>query len=294
MGMLRSYLSALSKLRNAEARSEARWRISRVAQIPAFVRHRSEFTNVYHCCVYRTGSQWLRGLLSDWRVYRSSGLRTLTYQEHLRGRIDPRPLTERMFDDPFPEHRIVTPLYCSFPNFRDIPKPDAYRAFFVYRNPRDVLISTYFLRRNTDTLGNDPEDRAYLQSAPIDDGLIAVIDRSERTGVFEAFRSWHAAEQEDPNVRLVRYEDLTGDVGTMEMEKLFSFCDIALKPAATAELMEKFSFARLSGGRRKGQSDHSSHYRSGVAGEALKYFAPRVENRFRQAAGDILDLFRYE
>jgi hypothetical protein len=292
--MLRSYLSALSKLRNPEARSEARSRISRVAQIPAFVSHRSEFTNVYHCCVYRTGSQWLRGLLSDWRVYRSSALRTLTYQERLTGRIDPRPLTERTFDSPFPEHRIVTPLYISFGNFREIPKPDAYRAFFVYRNPRDIVISTYFLRRNTDTLGNDPEERAYLRSAPIDDGLISVIDRSERTGVFEAFRSWHAAEQEDRNLRLIRYEDLTGDIGVTEMEKLFYFCDIALTPAETTKLMERFSFARLSGGRRKGQTDRSSHYRSGIAGQGRKYFTPRVEDRFRAAAGDLLDLFRYE
>jgi Sulfotransferase domain len=294
MPMLRSYLSALSKLRTAEARSEARWRIRRAVQIPAFVSHRSEFTNVYHCCVYRTGSQWLRGLLSDRRVYRGSGLRTLTYQERLRGRIDPRPVTERTFVGPFPEHRIVTPLYLSLDNFRAMPKPDAYRAFFVYRNPRDVLLSTYFLRRNTDTLGNDPEDQAYLRSASVDDGLISVIDRSDRTGVFEAFRSWHAADATDPNVRLVRYEDLTGDAGLGEMEKLFSFCDIAVEPAETAELMAKFSFARLSGGRRKGQSDAASHYRSGVSGQGREYFTPRVEERFQEAAGDLLTLFRYE
>jgi hypothetical protein len=294
MVMLRSYMTALSKLRTSEARAEARWRIGRALQVPAFVSHRSEFTNVYHCCVYRTGSQWLRGLLSDRRVYRGCGLRTLTYQERLRGRIDPRPLTERTFARPFPEQRIVTPLYQSFENFRSMPKPPAYRGFFVYRNPRDVLISTYFLRRNTDTLGNDPEDRAYLQAVAMDDGLVSVIDRAERTRVFDAYRSWHAAEDQDPNVRLVRYEDLTGDDGVREMEKLFAFCDIEMTPAETSDLMAKFSFARLSGGRGRGESNASSHYRSGVTGEGRKYFTPRVEERFRQAAGDLLTLFGYE
>jgi hypothetical protein len=290
--MLRSYATAVTKLGNAQARAEARVRLARLAQIPVFVSHRSRFTNVYHCCMYRTGSQWLWRMLSDRRVYSRSGLRTYKYQERLSRRVDMRRLTERTFERPLPPHRIITPLYLSFDNFRDLPKPSAYRAFFVFRDPRDVLVSGYFLRRNTDTLGNTAEDRKFLHAASLEDGLLYTIDRDERLGVFEAFRSWIVAPSADPNVKLIRYEDLTG--GFQPIQDLMSFCDVAIESQELRELIDRCSFDRLSGGRRRGEADRSSHYRSGVAGDWTRYFTPRIDERFNEVAGDLPRLFGYE
>jgi hypothetical protein len=291
--MLRSYATAVKKLGNPHVRAEARLRVARLTQVPVLVSHRSRFTNVYHCCIGRTGSQWLRRMLSDSRVYYRCGLRTYTYQDRLPGRVDVRGLTERVFDHPFPPRRIVTPLYFSFDNFRDLRKPSAYRAFFVYRNPRDIVVSGYFLRRNTDTLGNTVEDRKFLQDASLEDGLIYTIDRAARRGVFDAFRSWSVAASEDPNVKLIRYEDLTGG-GFQSIRDLMSFCDVAIRPEELRELVDRHSFDRLSGGRPRGEADQSSHYRSGVAGDWMRYFTPRIEARFNEVAGDLLRLFGYE
>jgi hypothetical protein len=282
------------KLGKPHVRAEARLRLARLTQVPLFVSHRSRFTNVYHCCIGRTGSQWLRRMLSDSIVYRRSGLQTYGYQDRLPGRIDQRGLTERTFERPFPSHRIVTPLYLSFDNFRDLPKPPAYRAFFVYRDPRDIVVSGYFLRRNTDTRGNTAEDRSFLQAASLEDGLIYTIDRAERRGVFDAFRSWSDAASEDPNVKLIRFEDLTGDGGFRSIQDLMAFCDIALGPQELQEVLDRCSFDRLSGGRRKGEADRSSHYRRGVTGDWAKYFTPRIDQRFNEVAGDLAPLFGYE
>lgn len=292
--MFRSYTTAVTKLGKPHVRAEVRWRVAHLIQIPILVSHRSSFTNVYHCCVFRTGSQWVRRMLSDSHVYYRSGLRTYTYQDRRPGRIDERRLTERTFERPFRPNRIITPLYISFENFRDLPKPAAYRAFFVYRDPRDIVVSEYFLRRNTDTLGNTAEDRAFLQTVSLEEGLLYTIDRSERWGVFEAFRSWSDAACEDPNVKLIRYEDLTGGGGFQSIQELMSFFDVAIGPQALRELIERCSFDRLSGGRRKGEADRSSHYRSGVTGDWTKHFTPRVDERFKQAAGDLPRLFGYE
>ena len=120
-------------------------------------------------------------------------------------------------------------MYLSFENFGDLPKPSAYRAFFVYRDPRDIVVSAYFLRRNTDTRGNTMEDRNFLQASSLEDGLIYSIDRAERVGVFAAFRSWADAGSEDPNIMLIRYEDLTGDRGFRSIQDLLAFCDIAIE-----------------------------------------------------------------
>ncbi len=48
----------------------------RVKTSPLFVRHRSCFVNVFHCSVYRTGSQWMRRILADRRIRRYSGMLT--------------------------------------------------------------------------------------------------------------------------------------------------------------------------------------------------------------------------
>lgn len=282
------------KLGKPHVRAEARLRLARLTQVPLFVSHRSRFTSVYHCCIGRTGSQWLRRMLSDSIVYRRSGLRTYGYQDRLPGRIDQRGLTERTFERPFPPHRIITPLYLSFDNFKDLPKPPAYRAFFVYRDPRDIVVSGYFLRRNTDTRGNTAEDRSFLQAASLEDGLIYTIDRAERRGVFDAFRSWSDAASKDPNVKSIRYEDLTGDRGFRSIQDLMAFCDIAIGPQELREVLDRCSFDRLSGGRRKGEADRSSHYRRGVTGDWAKYFTPRIDERFNEVAGDLVPLFGYE
>ena len=292
--MLRSYATVLTKLGNPRIRAEARSRVARrLTQFPVFVSHRSRFANVYHCCIGRTASQWLRRVLSDSGVYYRCGLRTYTYQDRLPGRVDERGLTERTFERPFPLRRIVTPMYLSFENFRDLPKPSAYRAFFVYRDPRDIVVSGYFLRRHTDTLGNTAEDRHFLQAASLEDGLLYTIDRAERRGVFEAFRSWADAAS-DPNVRLIRYEDLTGDGSFQSIQELMSFFDIAIGPQELRDLLERYSFDRLSGGRRRGETDRASHYRSGVAGDWAEFFTPRVDERFNDVAGDLRHLFGYE
>jgi hypothetical protein len=292
--MLRSYAAAVAKLGQPRVRAEARWRVARLIQIPILVSHRSPFTNIYHCCVFRTASQWLRRMLSDSRVYYRSGLRTYTYQDRLPGRIDERRLTERTFEHPFPANRIITPLYFSFENFRNLRKPPAYRAFFIYRDPRDIVVSGYFLRRNTDTLGNTPEDRDFLQAASLEDGLLYIINREERLGVFEAFRSWTDATSEDPNVKLIRYEDLAGDGGFESIQDLMSFLQVAMEPQELRKLLERYSFDRLSGGRRRGEADQSSHYRSGVPGDWALLFTPRVYERFNQVAGDLPRRFGYE
>ena len=138
------------------------------------------------------------------------------------------------------------------------------------------------------------EDRTFLQAAPLEDGLISTIDRAERRGVYDAFRSWSDAASEDLNIKLIRYEDLTGGAGSGLIEDLMAHCDVAIDPQELRELLDRCSFDRLSGGRRRGQADRSSHYRRGVSGDWAKYFTLRVDERFNEVAGDIVPLFGYE
>src|SRR5436190_15938066 len=107
----------------------------------AAVEYRSSSENIYHCCVHKTASQWILRILSAPETYRFSGLRAHAYQRELAGGADTRKVTERTFDKPFPRRTIVTPIYIDLKSFLAIPKPESFKAFFVMRDPRDILVS---------------------------------------------------------------------------------------------------------------------------------------------------------
>src|SRR5258705_7320927 len=75
------------------------------------VRQESAAQNIYHCCAHKTASQWVRKMLQDRATYKYSGLKVYNYEEKLPTKADPRPLTERTFEEPFPIHRIISPIY---------------------------------------------------------------------------------------------------------------------------------------------------------------------------------------
>src|SRR5438094_804666 len=64
--------------------------------------YRSGPVNLYHCCVPKTGSQWIGKILSDPIFYRYSGLEGYHYQTSLPGgdgsRTDPNALVIRFED----------------------------------------------------------------------------------------------------------------------------------------------------------------------------------------------------
>ncbi|MBM3995642.1 MAG: sulfotransferase domain-containing protein [Planctomycetes bacterium] len=257
------------------------------------VEHRSIHDNVYHCTVQKCASQWIRAILADPRIFRWSGLRPYRYQDDLPGQHDPRPLTQRRFDSAFPESTIATTVYVDFDGFASIPKPASYKAFFVMRDPRDVLVSWYFSSRYSHPLMGDlgrvREDLGRLSEA---DGLLYCIDYLEEFGLFAAMRSWIDADVKDGSVLLTRYEDLTGADSRSRFAELLAHCDIRVPVDELDALLRSYRFEALSG-RKRGQEDRASHHRKGVAGDWRNHFTDQVGARFEHAAGDLLSLWRY-
>src|SRR5207237_8776113 len=131
--------------------------------------------------------QWVRAILSDPRVYRCCGLSPCRYQDDLPGKYDPRKLTQRRFDRAFPAATIATTIYSDFDGFASIPKPARYKAFFVMRDPRDVLISWYFSSKFSHPLMGDlGRVRADLHRLSEADGLLYCIDYLDEFGLFAA------------------------------------------------------------------------------------------------------------
>jgi hypothetical protein len=236
------------------------------------VAERSPYANVYHCTVRKTASQWIKALLNDPVVYRWSGL--LPY--------DPRPYKWK-YPQAVPPGRVVQSMFISRQRFDNLPKPDRHRAFFVLRDPRDIVVSSYFSTRNSHTpMGDVLKVRGILLEKPRKEGLLHVIDHLARKGTFRDLRSWVAAPETEA-VSLFRYEDLTGEGQTAEVDRMLRHCGIAVPPAELEALLSRYSFTRM----------RSDHYRKGRAGDWRNHFDDDIQAAFAAATGDLVEILGY-
>lgn len=256
------------------------------------VARRSPYNNVLHCCVHRTGSQWLRAIFEDPLVYKFSGLRAYHYQSHMPGNHDPRPIGERRFHQPFPGSTIVSPLYIGYENYRAIPQPGSARAFFVMRDPRDVVVSWYFSAKKAHRLMGDlAEVRERLNEVDPTDGLCYSIKHLAEFGLFEAQRSWAEAPA-DSDFMIVRYEELTGPDSRSVFTGLLGHCGIDMPADGVDTLLATHGFQQMSG-RKPGDEDQNTHYRKGVAGDWRNHFNEPVQQAFDQAAPGLVTTLGY-
>jgi hypothetical protein len=238
------------------------------------------YENLYHFTVHKTGSQWIKSLFSDPVVYRHCGL--LPYVPRLaRGNRRSVP----------PPGHVSLSAFLPYERYRSIPKPDAHRAFFVLRDPRDIVVSSYFsLRGSHAPMGDIPRVRKVLRENPVRDGLLHVIGYLADKGLYRTLRSWALAPGAD-TFRLFRYEDLTGERQQDEVDRLMRHCGIVIPPADLAALLARYSFARMRS--TPGDSGTNSHYRSGRAGDWRNHFDDDVHRAFVAATGDLLEVLGY-
>ncbi|MBX7268101.1 sulfotransferase domain-containing protein [Micromonospora sp. Llam7] len=240
---------------------------------------RCEYDNIYHCTVHKTGSQWVKALFSDPVVYRHSGL--LPY--------DPRFYKGRLND--IPPGRAALAVFRAHKRFQAIAKSDNHRAFFVIRDPRDIVVSSYFSLRNSHApMGDIPQARKILQEKSMKEGMLYAITRLSERNLFKSLRSWAVAKPSE-KFRLFRYEALTGEQQLDEVDRLMRHCGIAVPLPELADLLDRYSFSKM----RKDQetSGRISHYRKGKAGDWRNHFDDEIYEAFTAATGNLVEILGY-
>jgi hypothetical protein len=257
------------------------------------VKEKSRSKNIFHCCAHKTGSQWVRGILTDPVIFKYSGLKGYNPEQTPDGGVDERKLKYKIFNQPFPADTIVTPFYMNFGNFSSVPKPENYKSFFVIRDPRDLAVSYYYsIKYSHPVMANVGEMRCTLDKLLVSEGLVVVMEDLEDYGTFEAMRSWALGARHDPRVLVVKYEDLTGATSFEVFRKLFSHCDIRIPERLLHDLLERHNFYRLKKSHPGGEKQ-ISHYRKGKPGEWANYFNDGIETKFRGLTGDLTEMLGY-
>ncbi len=266
---------------------------NRIKTSPLFVRHYARYTNIYHCSVYRTASQWMKRLLSDRRVCQFSGLLYEFQYYRIFGTSDCSDQTiakEFPFTQPFAPNKFVS-VYASYESYLRIPKPENYRTFYIVRDPRDITISHYFASRRD--AARNPQSEFSKRMANLDTGIPLMIDTLEQMALFAAMRSWANVANTDTHVLVLRFEDLIGPNQFQFFQRLLAHCDIAMPNEMLKVFLADHSFESMSGGRKPGQEDANAHYRKGIAGDWQNHLTGQRLAYFRATTGDLVTRLGY-
>jgi len=249
--------------------------------------------NVYHCCVQKTASQWIKTILTDPVIHEASGLQVYTpHEDYIMAKKNRCKLLGG-----FPVNTIVSPLYARYEEFSQMAKPDNYRVFFVMRDPRDLVISRYFSEKYSHPRLNEwhEKNRKFLNEIPVADGLECLIESIATTfnDLYSAMYSWLRA-NDDPHILVCKYEDLIGAGSKNSFSHIFTHCGIDIPAVEIAEIVDRYSFEKLSQGRKQGDENVFSHYRKGISGDWKNYFDKNHILLFKRIAGQLLIDLGYE
>lgn len=269
--------------------------IKRLSYLIGSVDHEVGYDNIYHCTVHKAASQWIRGIFEDSIVYKNCGLRPINiYSNGTRSHIySEKNGLENDLKLTIEKNKIITPIYIDYNTFENkLDKSDNFKAFFVKRDPRDLVVSHYFSKKYSHVMsGNIGEFREKLNELSIENGLIMLIDFLKEDGTFKALESWEKVDSD--KIKVIKYEDLIGNEVKIEFNLLFEFLNFGLPDQKLDILLNNYSFENMSKGREKGNENKMSHYRKGVHGDYKNYFTDKVYEYFYDITGDLVTELGY-
>lgn len=170
----------------------------------------------------------------------------------------------------------------------------ALKGFHVVRDPRDLIVSAYFSHLFSHPDQNWPRLRHYrrfIQTLSEEEGLLREMEFSAT--VMADMLVW---DDNPPGIRLVHFEDLAASPAAFFCE---IFEDLGLLPDRVSEwtvreIVERYSFERMSGGRKKGQEDPRHHFRRGTPGDWRNHFTARHTEYFKSLYDPLLLKLGYE
>ncbi|WP_411845349.1 sulfotransferase domain-containing protein [Roseibacillus persicicus] len=206
--------------------------------------------------------------------------------------------------------------------------PDT-KAVHIVRDPRDIVVSGYFSHLKTHKIANEEyaRERERLQSLSKEEGLIETLNGINARTLAD-LQDWKTGES--PNILEFRLEEMSGEP-MKYLKKILLHADLMresegkddpldlkiwgqinqvwkrsggktlihkklprVSEGAFQRLEKWVSFERLSGGRKPGEVNTNSHYRSGKHGDWKEHFTPEVVSVFKSRFPTAVSSLGYE
>ena len=256
---------------------------------PVLYRRAVPTANIYHCCIQKTATQWFSRLLNDGLIWKRTGYSLYYPGENFI--TDDRAVLARLRDIPR-AGVICSPLYIRRHDFAELTRGRDFRAFYILRDPRDIIVSNYFSIRFSHPSIKEYIDRKRREMEGLSehDGILRMIDETAEF-FSRIMHDWRQARMD--GLRVFRFEDVFGPEQPRFLGELFDHCGLSLPAADLAYLAEQYSFSRISG-RKPGAENRRHHYRKGVSGDWRNYFSADHKRVFKERAGGLLIGLGYE
>jgi hypothetical protein len=167
-----------------------------------------------------------------------------------------------------------------------------FRGFHIVRDPRDIVVSTYYSHLYSHPLFDGLEEqRERLKSVSKDEGLMLVLHNRQHQ--FRAMLDW---DYDKPNILELRMEDVT-TAAASEVRRIIEFLGLGPADGVTTarlkDIVAAHDFTVLAQ-RHPGDEDVTSHYRKGVKGDWVSHFGHEHVAYFKERYGDLLIRLGYE
>lgn len=227
--------------------------------------------------LWRSGTHWLAQMLCD-----LTGM-TASYASDDAG--DYMTETRDQIEHLTPGHILIRHICLEPAELLNIAERRGMRVVFLYRDPRDVIVSNIHMRkfREGHRKGMPP-----FPDMPIGQILSWELEHL-RDAYARLLPDW--AEATHPRLAKVRYEALHADAFAA-LQALAGF----LGPAPTDERLRKvvaLNAFREQTGRRPGRADAGAHARKGVVGEHRTFFSESDQRRLNALLHDALRRMNY-
>jgi hypothetical protein len=213
-----------------------------------------EIGNVYAASCPKSGSQWIKALLDHPIVRAHTGLFTLP-------QLDDFNATQRT--RAYPAATFVPGLYVSYQAYQRLPKPYPHRLVYIFRDPRDIVVSGYFSglqsHREYGTVG---EHRAKLRAMSTAEGMLYALEYGQEH--VRNMATW--VDVDDPNVATWRLEDISADP-ERAVPAILEHCGVELGADELAAVLAETSREALQrkdlAHRKPGEESHYRKQRLG-------------------------------
>jgi len=206
--------------------------------------------NIFAGSCPKSGSQWAKAVFDHPVVRSHTGLFTLPQLDYWQ-----RPLHG------FPGGTFVPGLYISYEQYRAMPKPLPHRMVYVFRDPRDIVVSAYFssFTHRTVRALDAPKIRSALDGLSIDEAMHWLLRYGE--GHLRDMETWVGVEKTDESVATWRLEDIAADP-TGAVSGMLEHCGVHLSQSEMDTVLAETSREAL---QRRDLEDRKpgseSHYR---------------------------------